>query len=209
MSVETHATPRPGTPEYDAEPMLLHQYDDQEQQEFSATLGMWTFLATEVMFFGGLILAFFLYRHLYHAEFVAAAAYLNIGLGGLNTVVLLSSSLTMALAVRASHLRQRKPAVLLMVATIALGCMFLVIKAVEWTADYHEHLIPGINFKWGREERTDQDVVSSEHKDPIPAARPNALPGLVGPKRRPTIVVRNRTPPPRAAPRCSSYSTSS
>jgi cytochrome c oxidase subunit 3 len=109
---------------------------------------MWTFLATEVMFFGGLFLAFALYRWSYPEEFSYAAQWLNVPLGGLNTVVLLTSSLTMALAVRASQLGRRRESVYYLIATIVLGCGFLGVKAIEWTADYHERLIPGINFEW-------------------------------------------------------------
>jgi cytochrome c oxidase subunit 3 len=189
MSVETpvheHEPPLPGTPEYDAAPMLLHQFDDLPQQEFTSNLGMWAFLATEVMFFGGLILAFFLYRHLYHAEFVAAASYLNITLGAINTVVLLLSSFTMALAVRASKLRRRNEAVLLLLATLTLGTTFLVIKGFEWTADYREKLIPSINFEWNPEERAEANARGAEHHDPVPEANPDQLPGLVGPETEP------------------------
>ena len=171
VSVETHAHPTPGTPEYDAEPMLLHQFDNLEQQELSSTLGMWTFLATEVMFFGGLILAFALYRSLYHAEFEDAATWLNIPLGGVNTVILLTSSLTMALAVRASKLRQRMATVRFLILTMILGCGFLGVKAIEWTADYEENLIPGIKWHWegpkGGKHSESSEVLAAEKADSV------------------------------------------
>jgi cytochrome c oxidase subunit III len=131
----------------DAEPILLHQFDDVEQQSEASMLGMWLFLATEVMFFGGLLTAFAVYRSGSPREFALTSRELNVILGCINTIVLLLSSLTMALAVRAAQLRDRKSVVALLVATMALGAVFLGIKAFEWTHDYHEHLIPGVNFE--------------------------------------------------------------
>jgi cytochrome c oxidase subunit 3 len=194
MSLETHASPLPGTPEYDAEPVLEHQFDDLEQQQLSSTLAMWAFLATEVMFFGGLIAAFFVYRSLYHAEFVAAAQHLSVMWGGINTIVLLTSSLTMALAVRASQLRRPKQAVYLMLATMVLGTAFLGIKAIEWTHDYHAKLMPGVSFVWhekghgGHDEGGDDGggdhSITETPIDVAPVQVPNraGLPGLVGPE---------------------------
>src|SRR4051794_39381243 len=92
-------------------PILLHHFDDIEQQNDSSTLGMWAFLATEVMFFGGLIAAYAVYRTLYPHEFAAASQHLLVWVGAFNTVVLLCSSLTMALAVHAAQLRRRVHAV--------------------------------------------------------------------------------------------------
>src|SRR5689334_9886040 len=99
---------RPAMSTAEAEPILSHHFDDVEQQHESSMLGMWAFLATEVMFFGGLILAFVVYRSIYPHSFRVASQYLSILLGGINTVVLLGSSLAMALAVRAAQLRRRE-----------------------------------------------------------------------------------------------------
>jgi cytochrome c oxidase subunit 3 len=132
----------------DGEPILAHQFDDVEQQHEASTLGMWLFLATEVMFFGGLLTAFAVYRGVAAPREVALASrHLNVPLGCLNTVVLLGSSLTMALAVRASQLRTRRPLLLWLVLTLVLGSAFLGIKAIEYTEEYHEKLIPGWNFQ--------------------------------------------------------------
>src|SRR5262245_5381272 len=90
-----------------AEPILEHHFDDLTQQHDSAMLAMWAFLATEVMFFGGLILAYATYRVLYRDAFVAASRHLSVMWGAINTAVLLTSSLTMAMAVRSSQLRRR------------------------------------------------------------------------------------------------------
>jgi len=129
------------------EPILSHQFDDVEQQSEASTLGMWLFLATEVMFFGGLLTAYAVYRIGAPREIALASKELNVMLGCINTVVLLTSSLTMALAVRASQLRSRLQLIQLLLATMILGSVFLGIKAVEWTRDYHENLIPGLNFQ--------------------------------------------------------------
>jgi cytochrome c oxidase subunit 3 len=186
--------PQPGqepieAPEPPDHPLLLHQFDDLGQQHLSTTLGMWTFLATEVMFFGGLFLAFALYRYYYPVEFSEAAQWLNVPLGGLNTVVLLTSSLTMALAVRAAQLAQRKTSVYYLIATMLLGLVFLGIKAVEWTEDYHQHLIPGINFRWTgpppKYAEKNQQAAARRRAAEAAAERPGESPGIVSPQREP------------------------
>src|ERR1700709_649049 len=100
------------------ETLLLHQFDDLSQQKESSTLGMWLFLATEVMLFGGLFTAYSIYRALYPADFAAGSRHLNVILGAINTGVLLCSSLTMALAVHASQTRHMKNIVIFLLATI-------------------------------------------------------------------------------------------
>jgi cytochrome c oxidase subunit III len=147
----------------DDEPILSHQFDDVEQQSEASTLGMWLFLATEVMFFGGLLTAYAIYRVKAHGEFALASKELNVLLGCINTIVLLLSSLTMALAVRAAQLRSRRELVRWLGLTMILGTAFLGIKAVEWTTDYHEHLIPGLNFQVPEKERS---RVEQEGLDP-------------------------------------------
>ena len=126
----------------EARPALAHHFDDLDQQRDSAELGMWLFLATEVLFFGGLFLAYTLYRTANEKAFADASASLNLWLGTINTVVLLTSSLTMALAVHAARMSERKNLVRLLDLTILLGTAFLVIKGVEWHEDYVENLIP-------------------------------------------------------------------
>src|SRR5436190_2018250 len=87
---------------------IAHQFDDIEQQQEAVTLGMWVFLATEVLFFGGMFLAYAIYRGMYHATFAAASRHLDIVLGATNTAVLLCSSLTMAMGVREAQLNNRR-----------------------------------------------------------------------------------------------------
>jgi cytochrome c oxidase subunit 3 len=127
--------------------ILAHHFDDLDQQHESAVLGMWTFLATEVMLFGGLFTAYAVFRMLSPWEFALASRHLSVPLGGINTAVLLVSSLTMALAVRASQLRQARSMVGLMIATMVLGTAFLGIKAVEYHREYEEKLVPGWNYQ--------------------------------------------------------------
>ena len=121
---------------------LAHHFQDLRQQREAAELGMWLFLVTEFMFFGGLFLAYFIYRSWYPDDFGAGGHTMSIPLGTINTAVLLTSSLTMALGVAAaSHGRQQALAGLLG-ATIALGVVFLAIKGFEYHHKYEENLIP-------------------------------------------------------------------
>jgi len=147
----------------DEEPILSHQFDDVEQQSEASMLGMWLFLATELMFFGGLITAFAVYRVTAPGEIALASQKLNVILGCINTVVLLGSSLTMALAVRAAQLRAGRELVKWLVWTMVLGTGFVGIKAVEWSHDYNERLIPGLNFQVPEEDRP---LVEQEGLDP-------------------------------------------
>jgi cytochrome c oxidase subunit 3 len=125
---------------------LAHQFEDLGQQRTSATLGMWTFLATEVMFFGGLFAGFAVYRFVDATAFAAACRLLSVKAGTINTFVLLTSSLTMALAVRGGQEGRAKHQVRYLLLTMLLATVFLGIKSYEYLMDYHEHLIPGFNF---------------------------------------------------------------
>ena len=127
-------------------PALAHHFEDLEQQKDAATLGMWVFLVTEVLFFGGLFLVYTVYRIWYHDAFIAASHELDVVLGGINTAVLITSSLTMALAVRAAQLGQRRLLIILLVATMILGAVFLGIKAVEYYDKFVHHHVPGPGF---------------------------------------------------------------
>src|SRR4051812_23920195 len=129
-----------------AEPVLLSHFDDLQQQDDTTKLGMWTFLATEVMFFGGMFLAYILFRWKYHGGFAEGSNELKMMAGFINTGVLLVSSLTMALAVDDAKLGRIRSTVTLLLVTMALGSIFLGIKAYEYTVDYYEHLIPGLGF---------------------------------------------------------------
>ena len=127
-------------------PRLQHQFDSLEQQKESSTLGMWMFLVTEIMFFGGLFLAYVVYRTKYPHVFSAASHHLDVTLGGLNTGVLIGSSLTMALAIWAAQVNKRKLIVVFLIATMALGLVFLGVKAKEYSDKFEHHLVPGAHF---------------------------------------------------------------
>ena len=138
---------------------LAHHFDSLEQQHEVGILGMWTFLATEILFFGGLFAVYTVYRSAFFAAFVAGSEHLNVTLGTINTVVLIGSSLTMALAVHAAQTGKKSLATFL-AATIVLGAVFLGIKAVEWHHDYVEGMIPGI--AWGPQRWQEADVAPRE-----------------------------------------------
>ena len=126
---------------------LAHHFDDLEQQQESATLGMWLFLAQEIMFFGGLFMAYVVYRWRDPEAFAAGSHELDITLGLINTVVLIGSSLTMALAVRAAQTSRTQGRWCAgLVATGGLGLVFLGVKDFEYSAKFEHHLVPGPNF---------------------------------------------------------------
>ena len=119
-------------------PALAHHFDDLGQQTEASTLGMWVFLVTEVLFFGGLFLCYLVYRAMYPVAFTLGSHELDITLGTINTAVLITSSLTMALAVHAAQLGQRRLLMIFLVATMALGATFLGIKSVEYYRKFEE-----------------------------------------------------------------------
>jgi cytochrome c oxidase subunit 3 len=121
---------------------LAHHFEDLKQQREAAELGMWLFLVTEVMFFGGLFLAYFVYRWKFPAEFAAGSQTMDLTLGTINTALLLTSSLTMALAVHAAESLHRRILLAMLLATMLLGGGFLGIKVVEYLHKYEHHLIP-------------------------------------------------------------------
>ena len=128
-------------------PDLQHHFEDLEQQHEASTLGMWLFLVTEVMFFGGLILAYSLYRIWYPTAWALGSEELNIYLGGFNTIVLIASSLTMALAVRSAQTGKQKATVNWLIVTMLLGLTFLVVKGFEYQNKWELHHVPGLNFR--------------------------------------------------------------
>ena len=132
----------------DAEFHVKHHFATAEQQMDADTLGMWTFLITEVLFFGGMFAAYAVYRNMYYPAFASTSEFMNVPLGATNTAVLICSSLTMAMAVRSAQLSQRKNLILFLVLTIIFGTMFLGVKAYEYHEKYVEHLIPGLGFDY-------------------------------------------------------------
>ena len=127
---------------------LAHQFDDVDQQREAATLGMWVFLATEVMLFGGLLTVYTVYRYLYARGFAEGSRQLDLWLGSINTVVLITSSLTMALGVHGARVGHRRTLLVSLVLTMLLGATFLSIKSVEYVHKFEEGLVPGIYFTY-------------------------------------------------------------
>jgi cytochrome c oxidase subunit III len=129
-------------------PKLQHHFDNLEQQFEASALGMWLFLVTEILFFGGLFAAYTIYRLMYPRAFAEASHELDVVLGGVNTAVLIGSSLTMAMAVWAAQLGKRGKQLLFLALTIVLGVTFLGIKAVEYSHKFEHGLVPGPNFRF-------------------------------------------------------------
>jgi cytochrome c oxidase subunit 3 len=123
-----------------------HHFTDMEQQREAGTLGMWAFLITEVLFFGGLFLSYLVLRSRYPEVFAQASQELDVVLGGINTVVLLASSLTVALAVHAAQEGKKKAIMGYLTFTLVCGLIFLVIKTFEYAHKVVHHLVPGPNF---------------------------------------------------------------
>ena len=127
---------------------LRHQFDDVAQQKDASTFGMWLFLATEVLFFGGMFCCYTVYRSLYPAAFGAASNHLSLLWGGVSTAVLICSSYFMACAVNSAATGKNKAIVGYLVVTILFAVAFLVIEMSEWHGLYQEGLMPGFNFTY-------------------------------------------------------------
>jgi cytochrome c oxidase subunit 3 len=125
---------------------LAEQFENLAQQQDASRLGMWTFLTTEVMFFGGLFVGYIVYRHAYPAGFAAASKETDLLYGTINTAVLLTSSLAMALAVHAAQESKTKESVRWLLLTILLAVGFLVVKGFEYREDFVKQLVPGPSF---------------------------------------------------------------
>ncbi|HEY6970542.1 MAG TPA: cytochrome c oxidase subunit 3 family protein [Candidatus Angelobacter sp.] len=161
---------------------LVHQFDDMEQQKEASTFGMWVFLLTEIMMFGGIFVAYMIYRIRNYDSFVAGSSSIDVTWGFINTLVLIGSSLTMALAVSAAQRGVVRAQQIFIVLTMILGLVFLGIKAIEYTKKYEEHHIPGGIFgtfdpvtKYGNEGNIAQQEQErlekgSKERPPLPPA---------------------------------------
>jgi cytochrome c oxidase subunit 3 len=132
--------------EHEDRPELRHHFADVEQQRNAASLGMWWFLGTEIMFFGGMFCGYLVYRRIYFPEFAVASKSLDLFVGTFNTIVLICSSLTVAQSVRAAQLGNRKLQVRMLLLTLLFGLSFLGIKTYEWGQKYKEHHIPTFDY---------------------------------------------------------------
>jgi cytochrome c oxidase subunit 3 len=149
-------------------PALQHHFDTMSQQKEAAVVGMWVFLLTEILFFGGLFAAYMVYRIWYFDAFAEASRSLSLFWGGLNTAVLIGSSLTMAMAVRCAQTNQRKATVNWLILTMILGTVFLGVKVIEYADKFEHHHVPGYNFQW-----------AAAHEPAAPAAE-HAAPAAEG-----------------------------
>jgi cytochrome c oxidase subunit 3 len=134
--------------EHPHHPHLQHHFESMAQQHEASTLGMWIFLATEILFFAGVLMAFALYHWFYPEAFASASHHQNWKMGATNTIVLIVSSVTMALGVYFAQIGKRKPLVVSLIATMILGATFLVVKYFEYSEHFHEHLLPGAGFAY-------------------------------------------------------------
>lgn len=142
-------------------PHVQHHFADSEQQADSAKLGMWVFLLTEVLMFGGLFCAYAIYRAWKPETFYNAHLQLDIGLGALNTVVLITSSVTMALAIRCMQLNQKQGTLINLWLTLGLAGTFLVVKYFEYAHKFHLGQLPGKYYTFTGVEGTNPHVFFS------------------------------------------------
>jgi cytochrome c oxidase subunit 3 len=145
-------------------PGLAHHFATMEQQKEAGTIGMWVFLLTELMFFGGLFLAYAIFRATYPEGFLFGSHLLNVPLGGTNTVVLIVSSLTMAMAVYYSQRGENKKVIFFLTVTLVLCFAFLGIKYVEYSSKIQDHLFPGLTYY--------QPVTTGPHGIPLELQQP-------------------------------------
>ncbi len=130
----------------DHPPHLKHYFISSEQQFDAAKLGMWLFLVTEILLFGGMFVAYGIYRSMYPELFVEASTQLNTVMGGINTLVLLASSLTVAWAIRCAQTDNQRGLFWNLVATVCLAGVFMVIKYFEYTHKFHLGIFPGSHY---------------------------------------------------------------
>ena len=150
-------------------PYLRHHFENVEQQADAAGFSMWLFLLTEVMFFGGLFTAYLIYRNWYYPAFVAASHQLNIFWGTLNTLLLISSSFTMAMGVWCAEVRKKSGLVLCLVLTFILGIGFLGIKTIEYKEKFEKNHIPGAHYSLNSFLNPDSDDAAKAAGDkPLP-----------------------------------------
>ena len=142
-------------------PGLQHQFEDMKQQEESVSIGMWMFLVQEIMFFGGMFTVYLVFRSKYPMAFAAGSNHLDVVMGFINTLVLIVSSLTMALGVYYAQKGNRNMQVIMIVLTMIFGATFLGVKAIEYTDKYNNGLIPFSN--WNK--RTPKEEHKTEHSE--------------------------------------------
>lgn len=151
--------------------IVAHQFETREQHVDAYQVGMWAFLVTEIMFFGGLFACYFVYRYLYPETWYTVSRELDTRLGWINTLVLLTSSFTMALGVHFAQLKKRSLVVLCLLITILCAFGFLGIKTVEYGSKIRHHLLPGATFQWPPSHAANASAHADDYK-PLPTAGP-------------------------------------
>jgi cytochrome c oxidase subunit III len=150
----------------DSSGVLAHHFNTMEQQQGAARLGMWMFLVTEVLFFGGIFVAYTAYRLWYPEAFLAGSSKLNLLVAAINSLLLVTSSLTMTFAIHAAHKADRAGLKRYLLITVGLAAVFLALKGREYYIDYEEHLIPGTLFNSPAEgeQHSPADIFEKEDK---------------------------------------------
>ena len=151
-------------------PYLLHHFKSASQQADAAGFAMWLFLLTELMFFSGLFTAYLIYRNWYYTAFVAGSHQLSVVLGATNTVVLIFSSFTMAMAVWCSKTGRRRELALSLTLTFLLGLGFLGVKSVEYREKFENHHVPGRHYSLQSflYPQSDPQIFAEYHDRPLP-----------------------------------------
>lgn len=128
-------------------PSLHEQFEDLDKQGHAARLGMWAFLGSELLLFAGLFALYAGYRVMYPVDFTAAVAHDNVAIGTANTVILITSSFTVAMSLDVVRKGKPRTAAALLLVSIGLGALFLVLKGVEYGQHFHEGIYPGAGFR--------------------------------------------------------------
>jgi cytochrome c oxidase subunit 3 len=149
-------------------PQHRHHFETEEQQREAGSFGMWLFLLTEIMFFGGLFFAYLLYRNWYYAAFVPASNQLNVTLGAANTAILITSGFFMALGVWAAEVRAKGLLVIFLILTTVFGLAFLGIKYVEYKEKWDKNHIPGASFDISEFVNPPKDASGHATQKPLP-----------------------------------------
>ena len=170
MSDSHLLTESAGVAPHEHPPYLRHHFESMEQQNETTSFGMWLFLLTEIMFFGGLFTAYLIYRNWYYPAFVAASHTLNIFEGSLNTLVLITSSFTMAMGVWCAETKRHKGLVWSLIGTLILGLGFLGIKAIEYSEKIEKHHVPGFHYSLSSftDPASDPEIYKEYHDKPLP-----------------------------------------
>jgi cytochrome c oxidase subunit 3 len=174
--LSTHASADAPHGHHSHEVHLAHHFEDRAQQDEAHSLGLWVFLATEIMFFGGLLLAFTVYHVLFPEAFGLASSRLDVTWGVVNTIVLLASSFTMAMGVYFAQTGNKKGLVWMLVITLLCALGFMGIKAHEYSQKFEHHLVPGPSFSFVLDDPYYDDIKKpdwAERKEAILVADPH------------------------------------